>query len=142
MTHSRIVIEDFHSQALEGNLLKDPVTRRVPVYLPPGYDPQRQYPSVYLLAAFAARGLKLLNDDLWEENIQERLDRLITGGEIQPLIVVMPDASTRYGGSQYMNSSATGQYEDHLLELVEYIDDHHEAAACRKHNQIITTTVT
>jgi len=122
MSQSQIVVERFHSQALKGNPLNDPAERRVPVYLPPGYEPKQRYPSVYLLAAFAARGLKLLNDNLWEENIQERLDRLIAAGEVRPLIAVMPDASTRYGGSQYLNSSATGQYEDHILELVSYID--------------------
>ena len=122
MTQSQIIIENFHSQSLEGNPLNDPATRRVPVYLPPAYDPGQRYPSVYLLSAFAARGLKLLNDDLWQENIQERLDRLIASGEIEPIIVVMPDASTRYGGSQYLNSSATGQYQDSILELVNFID--------------------
>jgi len=122
MSKSQIVIEEFHSQSLEGNPLNDPVVRRVPVYLPPGYDASQRYPTVYLLAAFAARGLKLLNDDIWQENIQERLDRLISIGEIQSMIVVMPDASTRYGGSQYLNSSATGRYEDAILELVQYID--------------------
>ncbi|MEJ2757305.1 MAG: alpha/beta hydrolase, partial [Anaerolineales bacterium] len=122
MPSSQIIFENFHSSALENNPLNDPVTRRVPVYLPPDYDPVQKYPSVYLLAAFAARGLKLLNDNLWEENIQERLDRLISHGEVRPMIVVMPDASTRYGGSQYLNSSATGNYEDHILELVQYID--------------------
>lgn len=123
MSSSTIIIEKFESEALKGNPLYDLPVRRVPVYLPPGYEhSQQRYPTVYLLAAFAARGMKLLNDDLWQENIQERLDRLIGSGEIQPMIVVMPDASTRYGGSQYLNSSATGQYEDHVLELVEYID--------------------
>ncbi len=34
----------------------------------------------------------------------------------------MPDASTRYGGSQYLNSTATGRYEDHILELLAFID--------------------
>jgi len=35
----------------------------------------------------------------------------------------MPDCFTRYGGSQYLNSTATGRYEDHLVrELVPYID--------------------
>ncbi|MEX1071437.1 MAG: alpha/beta hydrolase-fold protein [Anaerolineales bacterium] len=122
MTGSQVIIEEFHSRTLEGNPLGDPVMRRVPVYLPPGYDAKRRYPSLYLLSAFGNRGLKFMNDDLWEENIQQRLDRLIGTGRVQPLIVVMPDASTRYGGSQYVNSSATGQYEDHILELVEYMD--------------------
>ncbi|HSG26120.1 MAG TPA: alpha/beta hydrolase-fold protein [Anaerolineales bacterium] len=123
MPSSQIVIEEFHSLALENNPLKDPVTRKVPVYLPPEYDDQKKYPSIFLLTGFAARGLKLLNDDLWQENIQQRLDRLILNGDIQPVIVVMPDASTRLGGSQYMNSAATGNYEDHILELVQYIDN-------------------
>lgn len=122
MPSSQIILEEFHSAALKENPLKDPVTRTVPVYLPPGYHASSSYPSIYLLAAFAARGLKLLNDDLWQENIQQRLDRLILNGDIQPVIVIMPDASTRLGGSQYMNSSATGNYEDHILELVQYID--------------------
>ena len=122
MQASQIVIEEFHSRALEGNPLGDPAMRRVPVYLPPGFDPARRYPALYLLAAFGARGLKFLNDDLWEENIAQRLDRLIAGGQIRPMLVVMPDGSTRYGGSQYLNSAATGNYEDHLLELVLLID--------------------
>jgi len=122
MTTSKIIIEHFYSTALENNPLNDPVTRRVPVYLPPGFDQNLLYPTTYLLAAFAARGLKLLNDDLWQENIQERLDRLILNGDVEPMIVVLPDASTRYGGSQYLNSTATGNYQDHILELVAYID--------------------
>jgi enterochelin esterase family protein len=38
-------------------------------------------------------------------------------------IIVMPDGFTRYGGSQYLNSSATGRYEDHLVrEVVPWVD--------------------
>jgi enterochelin esterase family protein len=124
MTNSQIIIEEFESQALKGNPLGDPTNRKVPVYLPYGDSekPVHDYPAVYLLTAFAARGLKLLNDKLWEENIKDRLDRLIDTDEIEPMIVVMPDASTRYGGSQYLNSSATGKYMDHILELVSFID--------------------
>jgi hypothetical protein len=125
MAGSQIVIEQFHSQALEGNPLGDPAVRRVPVYLPPEYNESKRYPSLYLLAAFGGRGLKFLNDDMWEENIQQRLDRLIAAGKVRPMIVVMPDASTRYGGSQYINSAGTGNYEDHILELVAYIDAHY-----------------
>lgn len=135
---SQIIIEDFDSQALVGNPLGDPSTRRVPVYLPPGYEPEnRRYPSLYMLSAFGNRGLKMLNDDLWEENIQQRLDRLIASGKMRPMIVVMPDASTRYGGSQYVNSSATGQYEDHILELVEYIDNKYSTEANSDHRAVV-----
>lgn len=122
MASSQIIIEEFHSRVLEGNPLGDPATRRMPVYLPADYDAAKRYPSLYLLSGYGSRGLKFLNDDLWEENIQQRLDRLIAAGRVRPLIMVLPDASTRYGGSQYRNSTATGNYEDHILELVEFID--------------------
>lgn len=133
---SQIVIEEFHSKALEDNPLGDPATRRIPVYLPPGYEPAQPYPSLYLLSAFGQRGLRLLNDDLWEENIQQRLDRLIDAGTVRPLIAVMPDASTRYGGSQYLNSTATGRYEDHILDLVAYIDAKYPTLADAGHRAV------
>lgn len=122
---SRIVIETITSQALQNNPLGDPATRQIPVYLPPGYaESSETYPAVYLLAGFTGRGAFMLNDSAFDEPIQERLDRLILSGQIRPMLVVMPDGFTRYGGSQYLNSSATGRYEDHLVEeLVPFIDD-------------------
>jgi enterochelin esterase-like enzyme len=121
---SQIIIETITSERLRHNPLGDPPERRVPVYLPPGYDDTETcYPVVYLLTGFTGRGAILLNDSTFDENIQERMDRLITTGEVQPMILVMPDCFTRYGGSQYLNSSATGRYEDHLIhELIPFID--------------------
>jgi enterochelin esterase family protein len=92
-------------------------------YLPPGYDDgQQRYPAVYLLAGFTKKGASYLNFEAWEENLQERLDRLIGQGDVRPMIVFLPDAFTRLGGSQYINSGATGRYQDYLLELVEWCD--------------------
>lgn len=138
MSKSTIVIENFKSTALEGNPLSDPAVRQVPVYLPPGYyESSQRYPTVTLLSAFAARGLKLLNDNLWEENIQQRLDRLIESSAIRPMIVVMPDASTRYGGSQYLNSIGTGQYEDSIRELVCHIDKNYRTLDDAAHRAVM-----
>jgi len=41
----------------------------------------------------------LLNDTGWGETLPRRLDRLIHAGTIQPMIAVMPDCFTKYGGS-------------------------------------------
>lgn len=120
----RVLIHE--SKALEGNPLGDPHERRLAVYLPPGYedDDARRYPAVYLLAGFTGRGTMMLNEASFEPNIAERLDGLIDSGRILPMIAVLPDCFTRYGGSQYINSTATGNYEDYLAEeLVAYIDD-------------------
>jgi enterochelin esterase-like enzyme len=121
---SRINIESITSDVLRDNPLGDPYTRQVPVYLPPGYDDNdTNYPLVYLLTGFTGRGTLLLNDAVFDENIQERMDRLIASNQVQSMIIVMPDCFTRYGGSQYLNSSATGRYEDHLIhELIPFIE--------------------
>ena len=124
---SRVVPVQFASAALRGNPLGDPHVRTVPVYLPPGYDDpaqaKRRYPSAYVLTGFTGRGTMLLNDNGWTEPLHKRLDRLIKSGKVQPLIAVMPDCFTKYGGSQYLDSSAHGNYETHLIkELVPFVD--------------------
>lgn len=130
MHKSSVIIINYESLALRDNPLGDPSDRSVGIYLPPEYNrSDLHYPCVYMLSAFTNRGINLLNDALWEENIKDRLDRLITDEKIRPMIMVLPDASTRYGGSQYLNSTATGNYEDHILELVEYIDANYRTVA-------------
>lgn len=130
-TTGKIITETITSKVLRNNALNDPAERRIPVYLPPGYENgDSRYPTVYLLTGFTGRGAFMLNDSAFDEPIQERLDRLISSGQIQPMIVVMPDCFTRYGGSQYLNSSATGRYQDHLIdEIVPYIDRHYRTRA-------------
>ena len=66
----------------------------------------------------------LLNDSAFTPNFAERLDKLIADKKIKPMIAVMPDCFTHYGGSQYINSSATGNYEDYLIEeIVPFVDE-------------------
>ncbi len=136
---SRVVIETVNSEVLRGNALGDPTVRRVPVYLPPGYDAEgeRRYPVVYVLTGFTGRGLMLLNDAAWDENIQDRMDRLIKEGKCQPMILVMPDCFTRLGGSQYLNSTATGRYEDHVIdELVPFVDARYRTLPQAEHRGV------
>ena len=125
MERGRVVIETIDSRALQGNAMGDAARRELPIYLPPGYDSDgsRRYPSAYVLAGFAGRGHALLNDAWGDETLPQRLDRLINTGRMQPMIVAMPDCRTRLGGSQYINSGATGRYEDYLIEeLVPFVD--------------------
>ena len=119
---SQIIIHPFESEILKNNFLRDPYVRRTGIYLPPGYDETKRYPSVYLLAGFTGRGTMMLNESAWDENIQQRLDRLIETRAIEPMIVILPDAFTKYGGSQYINSDGTGRYMDYMLELVQWVD--------------------
>lgn len=131
----------FESRVLRGNPLGDPYVRTVPVYLPPGYDDAedalRSYPVVYVLAGFTGRGTMLLNDSGWTEPIHRRLDRLIGSGAVQPMIAVLPDCFTLYGGSQYLDSAAHGDYETHLIgELVPWVDATYRTKAKAAHRAV------
>ncbi len=115
------------SRVLRGNPLGDPHLREVPVYLPPGHaprpDPPRpdarresRLPLVLVLAGFTGNGTGQLRGTPWEPSLPQRYERLLAAGQVAPCAFAFPDAFTRLGGSQYMNSPATGRYEDHLLE--------------------------
>jgi len=134
-----VVIETIHSQVLQGNPLNDAHERRVPIYLPPDYEhTEARYPVVYFLAGFSGGGVYLLGESLWGETLPQRVDRLVRSRAIQPLIVVMPDCITRLGGSQYINSTATGRYADHVVhELVPFIDAHYRTRPEREQRVVM-----
>ena len=120
-----LLIETVGSVVLKGNPLGDPRLREIPVYLPPSYkeDVQKRYPVVFFLQGFTGLAKWSVQTHPWRENAVERFDRLIQEGKAAECILVLPDGFTRYGGSQYINSPGTGQYEDHVVkELVPYID--------------------
>jgi S-formylglutathione hydrolase FrmB len=108
---SRLTIE---SEALKNNMLGDPSARAVDVYVPAGHD-GRGLPLLVDLVGFTASGLSHTNWTGFQENLPERLDRLIGENRMPPVVVAFPDCFTRLGGNQYINSASTGGWEDFLL---------------------------
>ncbi|HKZ54480.1 MAG TPA: hypothetical protein VJ123_03290, partial [Anaerolineales bacterium] len=105
MGSSEIRVEIVRSEVLQGNPLGDPVERPVYVYLPPDYAKSgERYPTVFLLAGFAGSGASFLDYQAWDETIRQRMDRLGASGRVQPMLLILPDATNRFGGSQYINS--------------------------------------
>jgi S-formylglutathione hydrolase FrmB len=102
------------STVLRGNLLGDPSMRAVDVYVPPGHD-GRGLPLLVDLVGFTGSGLSHTGWAAFQENVPERLDRLIGEGRMPAVMVAFPDCFTRLGGNQYINSAATGPWEDYLL---------------------------
>lgn len=140
MPRGRVETLTIASTALRGNPLGDPHGREVPVYLPPGYDtePKRRYPVVVVLTGYTGTGAMLLNRGAWNDALDQRMDRLIGSGACPPLICVMPDCFTRLGGSQYLDSTATGKYETHLVrEVVPAVDARYRTLADRRHRGIM-----
>ncbi len=126
-----LVIEDFTSRVLADNPLGDPVTRKLPVILPPDYETSgKRYPVIYGLAGFTGSGLSYFNFKAWQPNLQEQIDSLMADDRLPPAIFVLPDCFTRYGGSQYLNSPAIGRYEDYVVdEMVSFIDSKYRTIA-------------
>ncbi|MFV0388926.1 MAG: alpha/beta hydrolase [Pyrinomonadaceae bacterium] len=125
MIFENIKVLSLESKTLKGNPPGDSFFRDVIVYLPPEYkDEDRRFPVVYALSGFTGRGHSMLNDNAFSLNMPTRLNSLIATKTIEPMIVVMPDCFTYYGGSQYINSSATGDYEDYFTEeVVPFVDN-------------------
>lgn len=136
-----IVIEQFDSAALRGNPLGDSSIRPIPVYLPPSYeaDTARRYPVVYLLHGFTGTSLGWLNAPTFNGlNVPQRYERLVKQGTIGEMILVFPDGFTAMGGSQYLNSAATGRYEDYLIQdLIPYIDQKFRTVGTRDGRAVV-----
>jgi enterochelin esterase-like enzyme len=126
----------FESEKLRGNPLGDPHERALYVYLPPGYETAvsagARYPTIFMLAGYTGSGASLLNWNAWQENLPQKLDRLIGSGALPPCIAVFPDCFTRLGGSQYVNSRAMGPYEDYLCdEVVPLVDERYRTRGAK-----------
>ena len=140
MRRGQVILWEFESEMLRGNPAGDPHVRVVPVYLPPSYaaERERRYPVAFVLTGFTGRGRMLLNDNPWSPSLPDRMDGLIARGACEEMILVMPDCFTRFGGSQYLNSSATGRYEDHVTrELVPQVDRAYRTLPGRAHRGVM-----
>lgn len=121
-----------HAPSLMGNLEGDDADREVLIYLPPSYakDPTRRYPVLYLLHGFSDTA------NLWFGlsgphfvNLPLAADAAYAQGTKQ-MIIVMPDAFTKYEGSLYSNSPVTGDWERFITHtLVHFIDTHYRTLA-------------
>ncbi len=110
----------FASECLQGNPLGDPSVREVTVYLPPQVvaHPDRDWPTVLLLSAFTGTPDPLSEAHPWKRGALWVYDEQVAAGKAQPAIVCAPNTFTRLGGSQFVNSSAVGSYQDYVLDEV------------------------
>lgn len=120
-------LASWQFESLRGNIIEDPYLKDVFVYLPPMYD-DRHVPG---LPNSGFSVLCLLHDFGGDYStfvgvykIGQLADRLIDQGQIQPMIIVMPDASSLHlGGSFYTNSTLLGNYEDYITDELMLIVD-------------------
>ena len=107
----------IEAPSLVENLVSEPTERTIYVYLPPSYgSSDKRYPVVYYLPGYGDSsiiGFRLPDD----------IDSLIESGEVQEMIVVVASGDSKMGGSFYVNSPVTGNWEDHIVkDVVSYMD--------------------
>jgi enterochelin esterase family protein len=115
----RVEIFRHESRLLAENPLGDPAVRDVAVCLPPSYDAgSRRYPTLLMLSGYLGTGITLLHRAAWVVPLDQRAEALYAAGRAAEAIIVLPDCMTRYGGSQYLDSPATGRYFSYLTEEI------------------------
>jgi hypothetical protein len=135
----RLIAAELRSTSFTDSKIGVSPLRKLTLYLPPGYaDQKRRFPVVYYLnhffedhtAPFANHGAAAL------------LDRAISQGVIGDVIVVTADFSTPAASSWYVNSSATGNWEDFMVrELVPYVDANYRTLASRDSRGVVGDSV-
>jgi len=111
---ARLEVLEVHSTKLKGNPLGDPATRRVAMIVPNGSVRDTLLPLVIYLPGWGGSS---------EDIIARRggwpayaVDQLARAGVAVRIAVV--DGRSHYGGSQYLNSGATGDYADYVAQEI------------------------
>jgi hypothetical protein len=120
--NSQIIFRELRSEKLAHNKVGVDPVRKMLVYLPAGYDESssQRYPVIYFLPNPFEESYRY---DFDHRDAQGLFDRAIADGVIRKFILVAVDMNTPLGSSWYVNSSATGNWEDFMIqEIVPYID--------------------
>src|ERR1039457_2046238 len=108
---ARLDVIEFSSEALEKNPLHDLTARSVAVFIPLQYTNGARLPVVYYLPGFGNHSENFIRDsNVWLKFTQKIAD------EITPVLFMVVDGRTRWGGSQYLNSAAQGNYADYVCK--------------------------
>ncbi len=123
----RLVVE---SELLRGNPLGDPARRPLYVYSAPDARKAGSPPAIFMLQGYGGQLDTWLARKSFDATTIERLDAMFERGDCPPAIVVFIDAWTWLGGSQFINSAATGRYMDYLCdEVAPFVEARYGTAA-------------
>jgi len=128
---ARLEVIEFKSRVLAGNPLHDPVTRRVALFVPHQAKEHRRLPIVYYLPGYDNSSDHFIKEsNRWRALCQEIAD------EVTPVLLVVVDGRNRWGGSQYLNSPAQGNYANYVGdEIVARVESRYPV--CTNHPQRI-----
>lgn len=123
-TNGTVESVKIQSTAFDGNLIKDSGKKIINIYLPGSYiDSEEKYPVIYYLAGFGGGAGEFFSA------AGSSIDSAIKNGTIRDCIIVGISGMNNLGGSFYVNSPVTGNWEDFILEVVNYIDSNYRTDA-------------
>jgi len=116
----QVEIFKFKSNVLKNNPLKDPYERDLIIYLPEKYRKSysKGYTAIFLLPSFGNNNYSTVNNNPFSPTIYQILENLVKEKKCEEMIIVILDCFNKFGGSQYINSSAVGNYKDYLVEEI------------------------
>ena len=121
-TKSQVIVRELQSENIAHNKAGTDPLRKMLIYLPAGYDESssQRYPVIYFLPNPFEDSYRF---DFDHRDAQGLFDRAVAEGVIKKFILVAVDMNAPLGTSWYVNSSATGNWEDFMIqELVPYVD--------------------
>jgi enterochelin esterase-like enzyme len=111
--------------------------RKMQVYTPPGYSPDKKYPVLYLLHGIGG------DETEWERFAKpdQLLDNLLADGKAAPMIIVMPNGraqkNDRAEGNVYASAPAFAAFEQDLLQdVIPFMESRYSVQADREHRAI------
>ena len=121
---------EIESEALKGNPLGDPHVRPLHVWVPD--DESRRYPAIYVIQGFTGRVDAWFNISAFVDSFAVEIERMAPEA-----VIVLVDAFTAIGGSQFVDSPAVGRYHTYLCEdVVPFVDSRFPTLAAREHRGI------
>jgi len=120
----RLDVIEFSSRVLKDNPLHDPVVRRLAVFVPDQSTNHGALPVVYYLPGYDSSSEDFIEQgDSWRAFTQKLADA------VTPVLLVVVDGRNRWGGSQYLNSPAQGNYADYVCdEIVSRVESRYAVA--------------
>lgn len=128
--HGRLEMVEYDSKTVG-------TRRKMNVYTPPAYSPDKKYPVLYLLHGIGGDEIE------WERFAQPHvlLDGLISDGKAVPMIVVMPNGRAqkddRPTGDVFRHAPAFAVFERDLLDdVIPFIESRYNVFTDRSHRAI------
>lgn len=131
LTKEYFITLDLDSQSIAKNQLGDTSKRNIYVYLPPSYyESDTKYPVVYYLDGYDCSSMSYLKGQI------SKLDNEFNSGKDEFIMVAL-DGNNKTGGSFYVNSPVSGNWEDFVVnEVVSIIDSTYKTKSESKYRGI------